>query len=551
MVNFTNFFRFIRTVKFLKFTQVLGQIFYTIYTPTPNKKFCANRNSNFKKLYIAPAKNASINNSFLFSSINLSFNISNKNIWNKKNVDYLWLYNLHYFDYLNNKSSTKEICLKLINRWIKEHKFGLGWDPYPTSLRIVNWIKFCVKYSYFPQDVISSLSVQADHLYRYQEFHIDSNHLFTNGKSLFFAGNFFTGKAAEKWVKKGIELITESLDNDFLLDGGHSERSVMYHSIVLEDLLDIYNLVLSLDSVIYRKLKSKLYKVIIKAYSWLDFMALQNGKFPLFGDAAYGICLPPKKIYSYCRLLGINLTIPSYHFGFLPHSNYAKLKVSRNSFFYLTLDGPKPTYQPGHSHADSLSFELYVRNNVVLCDAGVGNYIPGPLRDYCRSTAAHNTLEIKNLNSSEAWGSFRFGRRAEVYGQKYIRSRREETIQASHNGYAWLFGKPIHKRICKTKKNKKTIEIIDRIESKEIFDFKIRFRAAPGLQWVKVKNLWHLISLPKKNCILRLQPNTDLIYEIEKGLYFPEFNKCEFCQVLVVRGSGNMQCFVSHKIVLA
>ena len=116
----------------------------------------------------------------------------------------------------------------------------------------------------------------------------------------------------------------------------------------------------------------------------------------------------------------------------------------RNSFFYLTLDGPKPTYQPGHSHADSLSFELYVRNKVVLCDAGVGNYIPGPLRDYCRSTAAHNTLQIKNLNSSEAWGSFRFGRRAEVYGQKYIRSSGEDTIQAYHNGYAWLSGKPIH-----------------------------------------------------------------------------------------------------------
>lgn len=193
---------------------------------------------------------------------------------------------------------------------------------------------------------------------------------------------------------------------------------------------------------------------------------------------------------------------------------------------------------------------MYIHNRIVLCDAGVGNYIPGHLRDYCRSTAAHNTLQINNLNSSEAWGSFRFGRRAEVFGHKHIRNKDEETLQACHNGYAWLSGSPVHKRVWNIKKNKKTIEIIDRIESHEFFNFKIRFRAAPNFKWIKIKNLWHLILVSEKKCFLKLHINFALEYEIEKGLYFSQFNKGESCEVLVAKGSRNMECFVTHKIVL-
>ncbi|QDC41232.1 hypothetical protein FIT92_04045 [Candidatus Methylopumilus universalis] len=543
--------RFIRTVSYLKYSQILGQFFYLFYRPQKKYLNGVGRNPKLNFLRKFPPKNAFIDKNLIFTSINLSYRVSDKSIWNNKSIDYLWLYNLHYFDYINSKSSPNfSTSTKIIIRWINEHGHGIGWEPYPTSLRIVNWIKFSLKNSFYPENFISSLATQSNYLYKNQEFHIDSNHLFTNGKALFFAGNFFVGKESSKWAEKGAKLIFRALESDFLHDGGHSERSVMYHLIVLEDLLDIYNLILSLDIAIYTSLKVKLANTIKKAFLWLNFMILPNGKFPLFGDSAEKIALSIKNIYLYSNTLGIDVKYSHKEYGYLPFSNFAKLQASKNIFLYLTLDGPKPSYQPGHSHADSLSFELYNKNEVLLCDAGVGNYLPGPLRDYCRSTAAHNTLEINSLNSSEAWGCFRFGRRAVVSKKRYKINKNEANLTASHNGYSYLNGKPIHERTWKIERNKKTIEVIDKISGAMAFDVAIRFRASPRFIWRKNKNMWNLISLYDGICFLTLYANTNLKYGIEEGIYFPEFNKPINCSVLVARGSQISGLNVSHKLLL-
>ena len=41
------------------------------------------------------------------------------------------------------QKSTIKLQLALIDTWIQDTQFfSTGWDPYLTSLRIVNWIKF-------------------------------------------------------------------------------------------------------------------------------------------------------------------------------------------------------------------------------------------------------------------------------------------------------------------------------------------------------------------------------------------------------------------------
>lgn len=63
--------------------------------------------------------------------------------WNNPQREKLWLYNLHYFDDLNayGAESRLEWHRRLIQRWIDENPPGVGngWEPYPTSLRVVNW----------------------------------------------------------------------------------------------------------------------------------------------------------------------------------------------------------------------------------------------------------------------------------------------------------------------------------------------------------------------------------------------------------------------------
>jgi uncharacterized heparinase superfamily protein len=53
---------------------------------------------------------------------------------------------------------------------------------------------------------------------------------------------FFQVKSLKIWLKKGLKIINDELNEQVLNDGGNFERSPMYHSIFLEDLLDLINI---------------------------------------------------------------------------------------------------------------------------------------------------------------------------------------------------------------------------------------------------------------------------------------------------------------------
>ena len=80
-------------------------------------------------------------------------------------VEKLWRYNLHYFDDLNafDADSRKHWHTDLLLRWVRENPPGAGtaWEPYPTSLRIVNWIKWALAGNELPHECVTSLAVQA------------------------------------------------------------------------------------------------------------------------------------------------------------------------------------------------------------------------------------------------------------------------------------------------------------------------------------------------------------------------------------------------------
>ena len=87
---------------------------------------------------------------------------------------------------------------------------------------------------------------------------------------------------------------------------------------------------------------------------------------------------------------------------------------ARGSGHYVVCDAAPigPDYQPGHAHGDLLSFELSLAGRRVIVDAGVHGYDGDPLRAWCRSTRAHNTVEIDGEDQCEFWGTFRVARRA-------------------------------------------------------------------------------------------------------------------------------------------
>ena len=115
-------------------------------------------------------------------------------------------------------------------------------------------------------------------------------------------------------------------------------------------------------------------------------------------------------------------------------------------------------YNPGHAHADSLSFELSINSRRFFVNSGTSTYSRSKLRNFQRSTKAHNTIEVNHTNSSDVWDIFRVGARAKNINTKLINKDNKIIIKSSHNGYKNFIGGSIHQRIWEIEKNKLSIK---------------------------------------------------------------------------------------------
>ena len=196
--------------------------------------------------------------------------IMTQNSWiEPPHLSALFLYNLHYFDDLNSQNSSDRTKWHhdLIAHWILENPpaKGKGWDPYPTSLRLTNWIKWSLSGHCLSSEAKQSLFIQTRWLARRLEWHLLGNHLFVNAKALVFSGLFFAGPEAQKWLTKGIKILSKEIPEQILPDGGHFERSPMYHALALEDMVDLVNISQVFDGVLSEE--QGYFLVIVRSHS--------------------------------------------------------------------------------------------------------------------------------------------------------------------------------------------------------------------------------------------------------------------------------------------
>ncbi|NOQ50957.1 MAG: hypothetical protein GQ578_01890, partial [Desulfuromonadaceae bacterium] len=175
-----------------------------------------------------------------FSFLNLQHEFSGIIDWDFSGHGRLWTYNLNYFDFLNQEGRSKDRGLELIHQLLTSLD-GLepAWEPYPTSLRLVNWIKFLSREKVRDPAIDQSLYVQSVNLTRQLEYHLLGNHLLENGFGLLFAAVFF---AEAEFLRRAREVLEPELKEQILADGAHFELSPMYHQILLDRLLDCINL---------------------------------------------------------------------------------------------------------------------------------------------------------------------------------------------------------------------------------------------------------------------------------------------------------------------
>ncbi|EEH69376.1 MULTISPECIES: heparinase II/III family protein [Acinetobacter] len=512
------------TVKHLKFIQIYYRLYYFFLKPATQKNIFATKLRKQNKLWqmIVP-RPASMLASTKFVFLNHLGELNGSQDWNSDQQEKLWLYNLHYFDDLNaeNALTRQAWHYDLINKWIDENPYanGNGWEPYPTSLRIVNWVKWALKGNVLTDTQRQSLSLQAEHLYKNIEWHILANHLFANAKALIFVGIFFNTGDAEKWLKKGLKIYQREIREQVLLDGGNFELTPMYHAIFLEDLLDLYQLA-GLYGIEDKIDATFLAIKIQKMLKWLQHMSHPDGNISFFNDAAFYIAPTFLQLQTYASQLGINCEHEKAD-RYLEYSGYAV--IERNDL-KLIIDVAKvgPDYQPGHAHADTLSFELSLKGRRIFVNSGTSQYGLGDERNRQRSTSAHNTVEVNNLNSSEVWAGFRVARRAypKLENIQYNNLGQVIALKTSHDGYVRQGVNVLHQRdwIIESNKLIVTDTLIGAYKKAQA-----RFYLHPDVEIKEVLEHSVVLILDGEEFSVSFSPNSSL--DIEHSYWHPEFGK--------------------------
>lgn len=417
--------RYYHTLKHLKLIQVRYQIWYRLrakfYPINYLEEF---NNVSHQKITLSsfPDQHSHYLSRNTFQFLNLTHEFGDKIDWNYSGNGKLWAYHLNYFDYLNQANISKENGFELIEEFLSDiANRNEGLDPYPTSLRLTNWIKFLSTHSEYPQSIVDSIFNQYQLLTQKLEYHLLGNHLLENAFSLVFGAVFLKN---ENLSRLSVEILSNELNEQYLEDGAHFELSPMYHLILLQKSLDCYNLLQNnehlLDEVI-PLLGEKIQLMV----NWINTIKFDNGEIPMFNDSVTGQALDVNVILNYATQLGFK-----HDFVNLTHSGYRRRNWDN---FELILDVGKigPEYIPGHAHSDTLNFVLNYNNSPILVDRGISTYENNPVRWEERSTKSHNTVTVFDDEQSDVWGAFRVGRRAIAS----IIDVEDNSITAEHDGY--------------------------------------------------------------------------------------------------------------------
>ena len=459
--------------------------------------------------------------------------------WDGPQREKLWRYNQHYFDDLNSTDAEvrSKWHIELVKRWIKENTpgQGTGWDPYPTSLRIVNWVKWHLGGHPLYDECLQSLAIQTRWLSRRIEWHILGNHLFANAKAMVFAGLCFKGPEAQKWLDIGLDIIAKELPEQVLPDGGNFERSPMYHAIFLEDILDLINLAGAYPDVVREEHVNEWRTTASKMLRWLEGMCHPDGEIAFFNDAAIGIAPPPAEIKMYAKHLGIPIDNPNSTSGQITvcrfsDSGYIRLEdVSVCALLDVAPIGPD--YLPGHAHADTLSFELSLFGKRIFVNGGTSQYGNGLVRTEERGSSAHNTVVVNDENSSEVWSRFRVARRAYPLGLEVTDGGDNVFVTCEHDGFMRLHGQPVHKRSWQLCHGQLIVQ--DSIRGN--FESAIaRFHIHPDLRIYSVDRHTYSLRFPDSQQDVKVFVLNGASF-VEHGFFSPEFGTRLNSQCLVVR----------------
>lgn len=496
----------LRTLHYLKLKQLVYQLKYRLGLPSFSKELLKLNEENIKFNsfdYLSSSESLSKKpNQFLF--LNQLVVFDNEINWNYSTNGKLWLYNLNYFDFLAKRDQNFNEDVKYIKSYHNNYKSIIdGKDAYPTSLRIMNFIKVINQYD--SDELRFVLKTDIKRLFQSLEFHLLGNHLLENSFALYFSSHLYPSE--KKLVDQSIKLLKEQLTEQILEDGGHYERSFMYHQIILGRLLESISISeanpndWNKDVLLFLRERAEL------MISWMLKMSNNGQIFQRFNDSVEGISPETSALIELSKKLNLIQNKPIK----LWNSGYRILRL-QGLLITANIGNITPSYQPGHAHADSLSFTLHSKGKPIIVDPGISTYENNLQRRLERSTRYHNTVSINGENNNEVWSAFRVGRRAKVT----LLKDSSDYLEAKHNGYRFL--KSTHCRSWEIKDSK--ILISDHLSTPEENTCELNIHLHPEVEIRTINNGKYLLN---NNLIISFDSPSKI--KLENYEYCEGFNK--------------------------
>ncbi|HQR31407.1 MAG TPA: alginate lyase family protein [Blastocatellia bacterium] len=383
----------------------------------------------------------------------------------------------------------------LVSSWMDANPPGRGinWaSSLEVAFRAISWLwafhlfassprltpKFTLRFLKF-------LTAFGNHVEKYLSFYFSPNtHLTGEALSLFYLGVALPElKNAEKWRSSGLKILQDQLYTQIRGDGVYFEQASYYHRYTA----DFYTHLLVLGRAARIALPPELEQSLAKMFDHLMWITRPNGSSSFVGDddggrlvmlgvrrsddfrdtLATGVAISGRSDWKFVAaeaavetlwLLGpdglaqfdkVNAQLPEKLNHTFSESGYF---VQRDGWLpesaYLLIDcGPHGSLGCGHAHADALSLEFSAGGVQWLTDSGTLTYTgKTELRNYFRSTAAHNTAEVDGQSQSVASGPFSWSHIAESKLGDFIATENFGYFSGSHNGYERLADPVTHTR---------------------------------------------------------------------------------------------------------
>lgn len=421
-----------------------------------------------------------------------------------------------------------------LDSWMGQNppSLGINWlSSLEVSFRAISWIwafNLFRDSDHFTPELfrrgIKYLYLHGRHIERYlSKYYSPNTHLTGEGLGLYYLGTQlpFLSRAAA-WRKIGGDILSTEIETQVLKDGTYFEQSTWYqrytadfylHYLVLKQLSDEPYL----DAGLAR-IESRLGPL----FDQMAAMQMPDGTTPMIGDDDGGRMLPltgePSNDHRGTLAVGAvllnrgDLAMLSDRAGeesywllggegmkrfsaLEPVEPAFNAKAFADGGYFMMRDGwsgadsamlidcgDLGALSAGHGHADALSITAAVHGRTLLVDSGTYTYHESKeMRDYFRSTRAHNTLEVDGASSSEPASTFSWNSRADADWRQWVDDERFTLFHGSHNGYERLESPVTHHRSVLGIRGEYWI-IRDLAETTGEHDYALNFHYAAGIK---------------------------------------------------------------------